>query len=76
MEITATLENWSVQRLNEKEFIIWGEIYGDIKNRFSQGKLVHTSPILNQDIAEGCVVRTRNSIYKLGKMNGELNGTN
>jgi len=67
-KITGLLENWYVVRVSEDEFIIQGEIWGDIKGRFPNGTFIHTSGILNRDVAEGCVVETRNSVYKLGKM--------
>ncbi|QDP53353.1 MAG: hypothetical protein Unbinned6805contig1000_15 [Prokaryotic dsDNA virus sp.] len=65
-KVTGTLNNWRVQVVTEEEFIIWGEVYGDVHQRFSDGALIHTSGIKNRIVKEGDVVHTRNSKYLLG----------
>lgn len=75
MEITARLENWTLDR---DHYILWGNINEDIKDRWCDGTYIHTSGIMNcvssteneilpDDLHEGCLVYTYNSIYLLGK---------
>lgn len=66
-QVTGTLENWFRQQVSNKEFILYGSIFGDIHERFPDGYEIHTSGIKNIEIQEGDIVRTRNSTYKLGK---------
>lgn len=67
MEVTGRLESWSKDgRFN----ILWGRIYGDIRGRFRDGTLIHTSDIPDFKevlLGEGQVVHTLNSHYLLGK---------
>lgn len=67
MEITGTIENWFQQQVTAKEFIIWGNLYEDINNRWPEAVFMHTSGIKNRECKEGDIVQTRNSVYKLGK---------
>jgi hypothetical protein len=62
-EITGTLENWRYYHSDDVK-VVYGKIYGDTKDRLSDGTLIHTSYIIKQ---EGDIVYTRNSVYKLGK---------
>ena len=66
-QLTGTLENWRVQNWDDKEFIIWGDLYGDGLRRWRNGQRIHTSGILHREVKEGDVVQTRNSTYLLGK---------
>lgn len=65
--ITGRLENWFPNQVSSKEFVLWGEIYEDKLNRFSDGTFIHTSGIKNRPLKEGDLVPTRNSLYLLGK---------
>ena len=67
MEITGKLENWYMEQVTRKEFIIWGHLSGDSKGRWPDGRWIHTSGVKNRRIKEGDIVRTRNSTYLLGK---------
>lgn len=62
------LENWAVSGTQDN-LRIWGNIFEDEKNRFTDGTFVRTSSIKSKlkDIKEGFVVETRNSKYILGK---------
>lgn len=66
-ELTGTLNNWSLQKVTDEEFVIWGEVTGDIHNRFPDGTMIHTSGIRSRVIKEGDIVTTRNSTYLLGR---------
>jgi hypothetical protein len=67
--ITTTLENWYlVKGLNN--FV--GNIHNDIRKRWPDGRIIHTSYIDDDKVKlseyeEGDIIETQNSIYKLGK---------
>ena len=42
----------------------YGEIYGDKKNRFEDGKVVRTSKVI-EDVNANGIITTKNSKYKL-----------
>ena len=65
--ITGRLESWYTGMEIGDEFIIWGDIYDDVNNRFGNGLHIHTSGIKKRDVKEGDIVETRNSRYVLGK---------
>lgn len=66
IKITGRLEGWHQDNLYE--FILWGNIFGDSKQRFRDGTRIHTSYIVtpSDEWKEGAVVKTRNSTYLLG----------
>lgn len=65
MKPTGTLENWYKDRIFN---IIWGEIYGDTKNRFVDGTKIHTSDLKSPGpYFKNKVIATRNSFYILGE---------
>lgn len=66
-EITGRLENWYVSQVTEKELVVNGNIYNDIRNRWEDGTHIHTSGVKNSWFEEGDLIDTRNSIYLLGK---------
>jgi hypothetical protein len=69
-EITGTLENWSVQKYGKTSFIVWGNLNGDVRTRWSEGQFIHTSNVVgvsSDDIKEGDTIQTLNSVYKLGE---------
>lgn len=71
-QITGTLHNWYLGKNYGEEYILWGDIRGDIHGRFPDGSWIHTSGIKHSDfpvesLKEGDVVKTRNSTYLLGK---------
>jgi len=68
--VTGRLESWRIQQVTKKEFIIWGEVYEDVHQRFHDGQLIHTSGIKNKKVKEGDTVATRNSTYLLGTKRG------
>jgi hypothetical protein len=74
----AEIENWwignvygvridSLNRLQER--FVWGNVYADKKKRFENGEEIRTSKVVTDilDIKEGCIIKTKNSNYKLGK---------
>lgn len=66
-ELTGILINWYTEKVSEKEYIIWGNIYGDIDQRFRDGTFIHTSGVSSeQESKQGAIVQTRNSRYYLG----------
>lgn len=67
MRVTGRLENWFLDKATKKEFIIWGNVYEDVHERFPDGFFIHTSGIKHRKVSEGVVVETRNSSYLLGK---------
>ena len=60
---TNLLKNWSIVPINNG-CVITGEVYNDIKKRWEDGTLIHTSRVLKIDFVNG-VVETRNSVYHL-----------
>jgi hypothetical protein len=67
MEITATLTNWKFVP-NEYGGYIWGNVFGDTKNRFRDGTRIHTSQIKAvEDTPGGKVAITLNSNYLLSE---------
>lgn len=66
MRATARLENWYKDPVFN---IIWGDIYGDIKNRFVDGTKVHTSDLKTLGpYFKSKVIQTKsNSFYILGE---------
>ena len=66
-EVTGRLEDWRIQQVTKKECIVWGDCYDDIRDRFRDGELIHTSGVKNCKMKEGDIITTRNSTYLLGK---------
>lgn len=66
---TNYLKNWIVVGIPQG-MVIEGEIYNDIKKRFEDGTVIHTSRVLKADFVNG-VVETRNSVYHLELKNKE-----
>lgn len=58
---TGELRNCEVVNYNG-HIIVWGHCYNDSKQRFEDGRWIHTSYIKSTE--EG-VVKTRNSTYKV-----------
>lgn len=70
--VTATLENWYIWHCTDDEFVIYGDIHNDINKRWEDGHFIHTSGIkysehTPENLSEGNVVKTCNSVYALGK---------
>jgi hypothetical protein len=68
-EITGRLEKWVIQERGLEEFVVWGHVYDDTRERFPDGTMIHTSGIRSRPLKEGDVVTTRNSTYLLGEKN-------
>lgn len=72
-EITGRLEGWTVQHHPDvAEYIIWGVVYNDVHHRFPDGTCIHTSGVDKalhpvEELREGDAIKTRNSVYQLGK---------
>ena len=66
-EVTGRLENWKQPSDGWGALVIWGEIHDDVKERFVNGKLIHTSRVEDKKFKEGDIVKTDNSVYLLGK---------
>jgi len=73
MKITGTLEDWVVQWHRKiDKYVIWGDIYEDIHERWHEGYRIHTSAIRKDryppaELKEGMVIETLYSSYYLGK---------
>lgn len=67
--IDGILDDWSPCRNSLGMYCIVGIVTGDRKDRFRGGELITTSRIrtLPDDLAEGVVVETLNSRYRLGQ---------
>jgi len=67
LEPDATLEHWLYSN-----GMVWGQVFGDKKNRFPDGAWIHTSKVeLPLSLEKGELVRTRNSVYLLGEPESE-----
>jgi len=64
-EVTGRLENWA---FNGRA--LCGQIFDDKKGRWPDGHAIKLSRVQACRLREGGVVRTRNSIYLLGKEAG------
>lgn len=66
-EVTGILKNWKI--VNSYGFdIVWGNVYDDAKERFSDGAYIHTSYVTEkQDHGDYYIFVTRNSIYRCKK---------
>lgn len=66
-EITAELKSWTRGSGLYKN-VFWGYVYGDVKKRFRDGAVIHTSSVVNVDEYDDCfIVTTLNSVYKMAK---------
>lgn len=63
--ITGTLRNWMP---DHGAPIVWGEIYDDVKERWADGTMIHTSAVLDHlETEDAYYIFTINSVYKLPK---------
>ena len=60
------LKNWTIENYWDGSVVIYGEIYNDTKNRFSNGTHIRTSRVHYIDFVEG-IAKTKNSTYNLEK---------
>ena len=61
--VVATLRNWRKQVCSEdNDYVIWGDVYDDVLNRFHNGQFIHTSRIQKE---ENGFAYTQNHIYRL-----------
>ena len=68
VEVTGRLENWNRSAtIGGHTFLIWGDIYDDVHERWVDGTPIHTSGIVEREVKEGDIVETLNSTYLLGK---------
>lgn len=66
--ITGRLENWTKgNSTTDGTFLIWGDLYDDVNERWASGSRIHTSNIKEREVKEGDIVETLNSAYLLGK---------
>jgi hypothetical protein len=67
----AVLDNWIILPLPDYPWIhlIVGIVTNDRKNRFADGRCIHTSAIVTplEEIVEGSVAETLNTRYLLGE---------
>lgn len=63
-EVRGTIENWNLVYNFEGRFIITGKMFNS--DAFQDGAEVSTSTVRQIDVENG-YVRTKNSVYKLGK---------
>jgi hypothetical protein len=67
MTITGELRNWRRKHVGDYTYF-WGNIYGDTKGRFYDGRHIHTSYVRNIDnLSDRLIVHTANSVYLLMK---------
>ena len=61
--VTATLRN-AVRspRRSDGAYVIYGDVYGDIRGRFVDGQNIRTSIVMHE---EDGMVRTLNSLYRI-----------
>lgn len=62
MQFTGILRDWSEDTYYK---CIWGTIYGDIHERFPDGKPIHTSRVMKLDREAGIVWTWSGNVYKL-----------
>jgi hypothetical protein len=60
---TATLRDCSKDYYG-KQYIVWGNIYGDTRGRWRDGTRIHTSDVKSFDEATQ-ILHTLNSSYKI-----------
>ncbi len=60
--ITGRLINAERIRITETHYRIRGEVYEDVHERFPDGGVILTSPVVSED---GPIILTRNSIYEI-----------
>ena len=66
-DITGRLENWVLAPWGE-DSVVWGNLYDDSKERFSDGTFIHTSSVESIVLIENVkYVQTRYSRYALGE---------
>jgi hypothetical protein len=58
------LKDWKIEKCWDGNYVVYGYIFNDAKNRFVDGAHIHTSRVLSIDFVEG-VVKTKNSTYNL-----------
>lgn len=58
------LKDWKIEKRYDGNYVVYGYIFNDTKNRFADGARIHTSRVLSIDFVEG-VVQTKNSTYNL-----------
>lgn len=63
MPITGELRNWRKQVCRDGRYVYWGNIYGDMRDRFPDGYFVHTSAIVHED--ENLVITKNGNAYRL-----------
>ena len=72
----AVLQDWIILPLPAYPgtHLLVGIVTNDRKNRFADGRCIHTSAIVSplEEIVEGSIVKTRNTHYLLGQ-EGERN---
>jgi len=68
-QFDAILEDWTPLRIGDYT-VLRGAIKGDEKSRFTDGEFIRTSTVLDGSLNEGNVVKTRNTLYLLGKRAG------
>jgi hypothetical protein len=68
LAVTGKLENWKVFKIVDGVCLIWGNVYGDSKDRFVEGARIHTSAIKSdgKHFKQGDIIDTMYSIYLLG----------
>lgn len=62
MQFTGILRDWSEDTYYK---CIWGTVFGDIHQRFPDGKRIHTSRVKELNRAAGYVRTWSGNIYKL-----------
>ena len=72
----AVLHDWIILPLPDytRTFLLVGIVTNDRKNRFADGRCIHTSALVTplEEIVEGSIVETLNTRYLLGE-EGERN---
>lgn len=67
-ELTATIKDAKIMTMWGDRVAV-GHVYGDVKRRFEDGKLIHTSKIVkgpkNSELGHGIVKTQSGNYYKL-----------
>lgn len=73
-QITADLKDWVFHR-NRYGGYYWGDVYNDVKERWPDGRRIHTSQVVKTEERNDCIiVITLNSVYRLWREDAKNEG--
>lgn len=63
---TGELRDWYKTPMSYGKYLYWGHIFNDVKKRWPDGYLIHTSYVVKEEHdVEGITIHTLNSTYRL-----------